>query len=236
MLIIYSDGLITLWGIQESKALFTNSGGTTTLQEAKKVTAACWACSSGTKVVVGYSNGDIILWSVPCDAEQAASQITPIYKLNLGYKAEKIPISKLKWADADGKSSRLYVLGSSDSNSTNLLQVVLLNEQTETRTIKLGLHPREPVADFEVTTSFDQNKHRRDSLLLLGRSSHVYTYDDSLIERYLVQSQSKSSPSLPKEVVVKLPYGDSSITVAKFITSIPCMPSDEVSTSSQKCC
>ncbi|KAL1536891.1 hypothetical protein AAHA92_29467 [Salvia divinorum] len=230
VLIIYSDGVITLWGIQESKAVFTNSGVSTMLQEPKKVTAACWACSGGTKVVVGYSNGDIILWSVPCppdsDAEQVASQITPIYKLNLGYKAEKIPIAKLKWADADGKSSRLYVLGcSSDSNSTSLLQVVLLNEQTETRTVKLGLHPREPVVDFEITTSSDQNKHRRDSLLLLGRSSHVLTYDDSLIERYLAQSQSKSSPSLPKEVMVKLPYGDSSITVAKFVTSIPCMPS-----------
>ncbi|KAH6759635.1 hypothetical protein C2S51_000184 [Perilla frutescens var. frutescens] len=229
-LIIYSDGVITLWGIRESKVVFTNSGGTTMFQEAKKVTAACWACSLGTKVAVGYSNGDIILWSVPCpadsNAEQAASQITQICKLNLGYKAEKIPIAKLKWADADGKSSRLYVLGSSDCNSTNLLQVVLLNEHTETRTIKLGLHPREPVVDLEITTSsIDQNKHRRDSLLLLGKSSHIYTYDDSLIERYLVQSQNKSSPSLPKEVMVKLPYVDSSITVTKFITSIPCMPS-----------
>lgn len=128
MLIIYFDGVITLWGIRESKAVSTNSGVSTMLQEAKKVTAACWACSGGTKVVVGYSNGDIILWSVPCptdsDAEQAASQITPLYKLNIGYKAEKIPIVKLKWADADGKSSRLYVLGSSsDSSSTSLLQV-----------------------------------------------------------------------------------------------------------------
>lgn len=127
VLIIYSDGVITLWGIRESKGVSTNSGGNSMFQEAKKVTAACWVCSSGTKVVVGYSNGDLILWSVPCPvdsvAEEATSLITPIFKLNLGYKAEKIPIAKLKWADADGKSSRLYVLGSSDSNSTNLLQV-----------------------------------------------------------------------------------------------------------------
>lgn len=230
LLIIYSDGIITLWGIRESKVISTNSGGTTMFQEAKKVTAACWACSAGTKVVVGYSNGEIILWSVPCpadsNAEQAPTQITPIFKLNLGYKAEKIPIAKLKWADADGKSSRLYVLGSSESNSTNMLQVVLLNEHTETRTIKLGLHPPESLVDLEITaSSIDQNKQRRDSLLLLGRSSHVYTYDDSSIERYLAQSQSKSSPSLPKEMMVKFPYGDSSITVAKLITSIPCMPS-----------
>ncbi|KAL8472511.1 hypothetical protein ACS0TY_029019 [Phlomoides rotata] len=222
VLIIYSDGVITLWGIWESKVIFTTSQST--YQEAKKVTAACWACSTGTKVAVGYSNGDIILWSVPSpsDSEQTASQITPICKLNLGYKADKIPIAKLKWAYADGKSSRLYVLGSSsDCNSTNLLQVVLLNEHTETRTIKLGLHPPESLLDLEITTS-EQNKHRRDYLLLLGKSSHVYTCDDSLIERYLVQSLSKSSPSLPKEVKIKLPYGDSRITVTKFITSNPC--------------
>ncbi|KAL0379102.1 UNVERIFIED_CONTAM: hypothetical protein Sradi_3215700 [Sesamum radiatum] len=204
-------------------------------QEAKKVTAACWACPAGTKVVVGYSSGDIILWSVPCPpdpkTEQAlqnelsASQITPISKLNLGYKAEKIPIAKLKWAYADGKSSRLYVLGCSNHHSANSLQVVLLNECTETRTIKLGLQPPESLIDLEITTSsVEQNKHRHDSLLVLGRSSHLYVYDDSLIERYLVQCQTKSPASLPKEVIVKLPYGDSSITVGKFITSTPCMP------------
>lgn len=105
-----------------------------------------------------------------------------------------------------------------------LLQVVLLNEHTESRTIKLGLHPPESLLDLEITTSssFEQNKHRRDHLLLLGKSSHVYTCDDSLIERYLLQSQSKSSPSLPKEVKIKLQYGDSRITVAKFITSNTC--------------
>ncbi|KAK6125888.1 hypothetical protein DH2020_040368 [Rehmannia glutinosa] len=234
-LIIYSDGVITLWAIRESRVIFSSCGGTalqSMYQEAKKVTAACWACPAGTKVVVGYSNGDIILWSVPCSSdsktEQAsqndlpASQITPIYKLNLGYKADKIPIAKLKWADADGKSSRLYVLGCSESHSANLLQVVLLNEYTETRTIKLGLHPPESLVDLEVTTSsIEQNKYRRDFLLLLGRSSHVYTYDDSLIERYLVQCQNKSSPSLPKEVTVKLPYGHSSGAINFWDASCP---------------
>ncbi|KAK4393902.1 hypothetical protein Sango_1861000 [Sesamum angolense] len=238
VLIIFSDGVITLWAIRESKAIFASTGGTTLQsmhQEAKKVTAACWACPAGTKVVVGYSSGDIILWSVPCPPdpkteqpsqnELSASQITPISKLNLGYKAEKIPIAKLKWVYADGKSSRLYVLGCSNHHSANSLQVVLLNECTETRTIKLGLQLPESVVDLEITTSsVEQNKHRQDSLLLLGRSSHLYVYDDSFIERYLVQCQTKSPPSLPKEVIVKLPYGDSSITISKFITSTPCMP------------
>ncbi|XP_051141095.1 uncharacterized protein LOC127258338 isoform X2 [Andrographis paniculata] len=226
-LIIFSDGGITLWSIRESKAIFTTCGSTTVQlihQDAKKVTAACWACPVGTKVAVGYSNGDITVWSIPSyQNELSSSQITPAYKLNLGYKAEKIPISKMKWIDSDGKSSRLYVLGWSDS-TTNTVQVVLLNEQTETRTIKLGLQPPEPLIDFEIaTSSIEQNKNRCDPLLLLGRSGHVYAYDVYSIERYLTQSQNKSSPSLPKESLIKLPYCDSSITVAKFITGVPCL-------------
>ncbi|KZV52956.1 hypothetical protein F511_34061 [Dorcoceras hygrometricum] len=132
VLIIYCDGVITLWAIQESIVICTSIS--TTLQslceETKKVTAACWASTGGTKVAVGYSNGDILLWSVPCPSdskseqlsinETSGGQISPVCKLNLGYKADKIPISKLKWIDADGKSSRLYVLGISGNFSANL--------------------------------------------------------------------------------------------------------------------
>lgn len=131
VLIIYTDGFMTLWDIQESKAIFTAGG--TTLQsvshETKKVTAATWACPVGSKVVVGYSNGEILMWSVPAPLnskfEQAKEKdpLGPVCKLNLGYKLDKIPIAKLKWAYADGKASRLYVIGSSDYPSANLLQV-----------------------------------------------------------------------------------------------------------------
>ncbi|XP_073293615.1 uncharacterized protein [Primulina huaijiensis] len=239
VLIIHCDGVITLWEIQESTVIFTSVSTTlqSLYQETKKVTAACWVSMTGTKVAVGYSNGDILLWSVPCPSdskteqvsinETSGGQITPVCKLNLGYKVDKIPISKLKWIDADGKSSRLYVLGMSENFSTNL-QVVLLNEHTESRTIKLTLSPPESLVDLEIITSSIEHK-RHDSLLLLGKSSHIYSYDDCLIERYLVQCQNKSSPSLPKEQMIKLPYGDSSITVSKFMTCIPSMPysSDE---------
>lgn len=101
-------------------------------------------------------------------------------------------------------------------------QVILLNEHIETRMIKLGLYLPEPCIDIEIISSlFDQSKHKQDILVLIGKSGHIYVYDDYLIEKYLLQSQSKSSPSLPKEVMVKMPFADSSITVAKFITNTP---------------
>ncbi|GFZ09459.1 transducin/WD40 repeat-like superfamily protein [Actinidia rufa] len=233
VLIIYRDGCITLWALQESKAIFT-TGGTAlpgVCHETKKVTAACWACPIGSKMAVGYSNGEIFIWSVPpasCSKNEPAlekdlcvTQSAPILKLNLGYKLNKIPIASLNWAYADGKASRLYVRGMLDA-SANLLQVVILNEHTETRTIKLGLHLSELCVDMEIISSSNEpSKHRQDVLLVLGKSGHIYAYDDCAIEKYLLQCQSRSPPSLPKEILVKLPFGDSNVSVAKFITENP---------------
>ncbi|PON82737.1 Guanine nucleotide-binding protein, beta subunit [Trema orientale] len=233
VLMVFRDGLITLWDIRESKSIFT--AGENVLQslhhEAKKATYACWACPFGTRVVVGYNNGEIFVWSVPPIPNsktgivlESATQNAPICKLNVGYKLNKIPIASLKWAYANGKASRLYVLGASNFESENLSQVILLNEHTESRTIKLALHLPEPCSDMEIISgSSEQNKHRQEYFLLLGKSGHIYAYDDSSIEKYLLQCQSRSQQSLPKEVMVKTPFSDSSITAAKFLTDNPCL-------------
>ncbi|GMN28702.1 hypothetical protein TIFTF001_002146 [Ficus carica] len=235
VLIIFRDGLTTLWDIRESKSIFTTGGNGNVLQslhhEATKVTSACWACPFGTRVVVGYNNGEIFIWGIPSVlnsrgglASDSPTQNAPICKLNVGYKLNKIPIASLKWAYADGKASRLYVMGASNFESENLPQVVLLNEHTESRMIKLGLHLAEPCSDMEIISgSSEQGKHRQDCFLLVGKSGHIYAYDDCSIEKYLLQCQSRSHQSLPKEVMVKLPFVDSSITAAKFITDNPCL-------------
>lgn len=95
--------------------------------ETKKVTSACWTCPFGSKVAIGYSNGDIFVWSIPTTlnlrteiALDNGIRSSPLYKLNLGYKSDKIPIASLKWLHADGKASRLYVMVSSEFSSTNL--------------------------------------------------------------------------------------------------------------------
>ncbi|KAH9662359.1 Lgl C domain-containing protein [Citrus sinensis] len=166
ILIIFRDGLISLWDIRESKSIFSMGGNVlqSVYHETKQVTSACWACPVGSKVAVGYSNGEILIWGVPSilnlKTEECGTQSTPICKLNLGYKLDKIPISSLKWVYADGKASRLYIMGASDFVSMNLLQ----------------------------------------------------------IERYLLQYQSRSPPSAPKEVMLKMPFLDSSITAMKLIT------------------
>ncbi|XP_006412090.2 uncharacterized protein LOC18028275 isoform X2 [Eutrema salsugineum] len=218
ILLVFSSGFIALWDIKESKPILKTGAHGMVKQEAKKVTCACWVCPYGSRVAVGSIYGDILVWSIPSKSECSSESSAMICKLNLGYKSEKTPIASLKWVHAEGKASRVYVIGS----SSNLLQVVLLNEQTETRMIKLGLHVSEPCADMEliIADAHEQSKHKQDYLFVLGKSGRVYAYDDNMIEKYLIQSQSKSPPSLPKETVVKLPFSDSSsITVGKFLTN-----------------
>lgn len=95
-----------------------------------KVTSACWACPFGTRLVVGYDNGEIFVWGIPPvpnsrsgSTPYSATQNNPICKLNVGYKLNKIPIASLKWSYADGKASRLYVMGASNLESETVSQV-----------------------------------------------------------------------------------------------------------------
>lgn len=135
ILFIHADGLLSLWDIKESQSIFTAGRTTTQLssQETKEVISACWACPFGSKVAVGYSTGDIHIYSIPSNSELGndssmskdsyKSQIGHISKLNLGYRVEKVPIASLKWVYSDGKLSRLYAMGASDATPANLVQV-----------------------------------------------------------------------------------------------------------------
>ena len=128
---MFRNGLIILWDIQESKSIFRTGGNISqaSYNEAKKATSACWTCPFGSKVVVGYSNGELLIWNIPSQnvgndsASDCSTQNTPMFKLNLGYKSDKIPIGSVKWTYAEGKASRVYVIGASDIASPNLVQV-----------------------------------------------------------------------------------------------------------------
>ncbi|XP_020578032.1 uncharacterized protein LOC110023121 [Phalaenopsis equestris] len=229
-LIIFRDGSLSSWGIQESKPLFT--GGSMQLSsnyETREVMSACWACTFGSKVAVGYSNGDLFLWAIPVISDMhttmlnkkevhAASNI-PYLKLNLGYKMDKIPITSLRWVVSDGRASFLYINGFSESG-TSSLQVMILNDNSESRTVKLALPLTEPCIGVEIISSYsDSNKHKKDFLVLLLKSGHLCLYIEPEIENSLLKCQSKSSPSLPSHTIVKLPYYESRITAAKLYGS-----------------
>lgn len=228
--IAFRDGLLCLWGIQESKTIF--SCGSTQLSsnpETREVVSACWVSTFGNKVAVGYSNGDLFIWAIPIISEKNvtvmgkkeihAAPNVPFIKFNLGYKMDKIPITSLRWIVSDGKASRLYINGFSDSGAYSL-QVIVLNDNSESRTIKLAFPLTEPCLGMEIISSFnDGNKQKKDTLVLLLKSGHLCLYIDSEIENFLLKSQSKYTPSLPNSITVKLPYYESRITAAKLYAS-----------------
>ncbi|KAI4325770.1 hypothetical protein MLD38_031138 [Melastoma candidum] len=224
ILILYEDGVMVLWEIQESKAIFTGGVMLSGHHEQKQVTSACWACPLGSKVAIGYSTGDIFVWSIPAPkgtaeaGSESSSQTIPLCKFNLGYKLDKVPIGSLKWIQGDGKASRLYVMGSSDTANSNPLQVLLMSSASESRIVKLVLPLPEPCISMEITSTYS-SKQKPEILVVLGKSGRMYAYDDSLIENYLLQCQSRSAPSLPKEIPIKMPFVDSAISTSVFITN-----------------
>ncbi|KAL2904508.1 Gag-Pol polyprotein, partial [Bienertia sinuspersici] len=221
VLLKFYNGLITLWEILESKAVFTIGGNETMAHlpsnESKRVTAACWVYPSGSKVAIGYDTGDILIYPIPTNSllSRYSSNTHNVHtsKINLGYRLEKVPIGSLIWMHSDGKANQLYVIGASDATSTSIVQVVLLNEDTKSRTIKVGIQLPEQCHKFEIISCLnDQNKHKQHLLQLLGKFGLMYAYDDHSIEKCLLQSQSKSLVSLPNEMIIKLPFSNSKIT------------------------
>uniref|UniRef100_A0A0D9W898 Lethal giant larvae (Lgl)-like C-terminal domain-containing protein n=1 Tax=Leersia perrieri TaxID=77586 RepID=A0A0D9W898_9ORYZ len=219
------DGVMSLWDIKTSKvvSLSGRSLQQQSHQEAKIVTSACWACAKGSKIAIGFDNGDICLWSIPDilnaqNLSPRANQNLPLQRLNLGYKLDRMPIFSLLWVNSDGKAGRLYVNGFRDH--AYLFQVLILNEESESRIVKMVLPLTEACQGMELVTGLsDPNKQRQSALVLLLKSGQICLYDDSEIERYLLHAQSRSPQALPNHSLVKLPYGDSSISVAKFYTT-----------------
>jgi len=131
VLIIFKNGQIILWDIQESRSIFRTGGRMLHVQynETKKVSSACWVCPFGSKVVVGYNNGELLILSIPSLntgnslAADNSSQNTPMFKFNLGYKSDKTSIRSVKWIYAEGRASRLYIMGGSGHAPSNFLQV-----------------------------------------------------------------------------------------------------------------
>lgn len=133
---VFEDGLLVLWDLQSSEVVFSAGKGTqlSSQNESKTVTSACWACTHGSKVVIGYSSGDVYLWSIPvlstenCSSEKrksdaSSTQNLPLLKLNLGFKMDKVPIVSLRWVSGDSKTSRLYVNGFRDDPLYHSFQV-----------------------------------------------------------------------------------------------------------------
>ncbi|KAJ3680432.1 hypothetical protein LUZ60_016710 [Juncus effusus] len=229
VLIIFKDGLITLWDIHSSELIFSTGKTShfTPQTDGKSVISTCWACTYGSKLAVGYTTGDLYLYSIPllsanessCNKSPRKDQNAPVGKINLGLKLERVPVVGLKWVCGDnGKLSRLYVNGFSEDPLYHSFQVIILNETSEARTVKLVLPLTEPCLQTEIISL--NNKHKQNALAVLLKSGQICLYDDSEIERYLhnCQSNNKSS-TLPSQIKMDLPFFSSVVSCANLYTS-----------------
>lgn len=264
VLVIFKNGLLILWGIQESQVLAVcgnvdvqlkknvtvayqeESQTSNPLQnrddkEYKQISSACWACSDGSRIAIGYSDGDIWLWSVPTvsklkynfDAkglESRDSQCSPISKVQLSNRKAKVPIFLLKWHPGSNSWGCLYVYGGIDFDSSHMIRVIHLPEsgitanQNNLRELELVLPG--PFMDMSILS----NKHSKgkvggESLLILTKTGQLSTFDIIEIEKQLLDGKCTSSLSQLRAFMVKPAFADSSVTAAKLVT----IPNDIVS-------
>ncbi|XP_057822852.2 uncharacterized protein LOC131035216 isoform X2 [Cryptomeria japonica] len=256
VLIIFRNCLLILWDILESKVLAI--GGNEEIQKTevltknyhrglqsldpleskdlekeKNISSACWASSDGTRIAIGYTNGDIGLWSMPTirkpksnsttkGLESCDSQTSSISKLQLFSSKRKMAIVSIKWYSSNDSCGHLYVYGGVDSNSSNVIRVIRLQiglGENKNNQCELELVLPEPVTEIAILSRMhSKGIDSGASLLVLSQESHLYAYDDSEIEKRLIDADHNSLLSLPKPIMIKPPFADSSITVAKLFT------------------
>ncbi|KAL5975023.1 hypothetical protein ACLOJK_031699 [Asimina triloba] len=147
----YENGLIVLWDVSEARVILAR--GYTALQlkderndspskagnelkghssdyaEEKIICSLCWASSCGSILVVGYIDGDILLWNISSSGSlkgpQAGVPSNNVVKLQLSSAERRLPVIILHWSagrtsnnDCGGK---LFIYGGDEIGSDEVL-------------------------------------------------------------------------------------------------------------------
>lgn len=249
VLVIFKSGLLILWGIQESQVLavcgnvivaYQRESQTSNLlqnrdnEEDKQISSACWASSNGSRIAIGYTDGDIWLWSVPTTSklkynsdakglESQDSQCSPISKVQLSNRKAKVPIFSLKWHPGSDIWGCLYVYGGVDFDSSHMIRVIRLQESgittNQNNLCELELVFPGPFIDMSILSNkHSKNKAGGESLLVLTKTGQLSSYDIIEIEKQLLDGEHRSLISQLRSFMVKPPFADSSVTAAKLVT------------------
>lgn len=257
VLVVFKNGLLILWGIQESQVLAVcgnvetqqkknitvgNQRVSQTLdplqnrvnEEGKQISSACWACSDGSRIAVGYTDGDIWLWNVPTKSklkynsdakglESRVSQSSPISEVQLSNRKAKVPIFSLKWHPGSDNWGCLYVYGGVDFDSSHLIRVIRLQESgittNQNNLCELELVLPGPYIDMSILSSkHSKSKVGGEALMVLTKTGQLSTYNLLDIEKQLLDGERMSLLSQSRAFMVKPPFADSSVTAAKLVT------------------
>ncbi|CAM6091418.1 unnamed protein product [Calypogeia fissa] len=266
LLVAYGNGLIILWGLHETQVLAVRGGtedqrlqlsnfsdslkgrataspskheATDEEEEVKEICCVSWACPVGSVLAVGYTDGEIFLWSFPTiisgNGQTEAEFVEgPVYsgellhKVDLAPEKAKMPVVGLIWG-ASGKSSsrriggRLYVFGGREVGQSEALTILSLDslhgQESASKLLQLELKLQGPFADMALlpapggilTTSAA-------ALVLLMMPGLLHVFDELSIGNYfngLVEGT--PSAAIPQPVPLQLPLTESKVTCAKLV-------------------
>lgn len=157
VVITYENGLIILWDLYKACAVAVRGGvnlhlkndnvasstrmrdETTEVEaddsdEEKEICCACWASVDGSILAVGYTDGDILLWSIPSGSSSkdhhsdiGISSSKTVVKIQLSSSKRRIPVIVLRWC-TNGKHNsedggQLFVYGGDEIGSPEIVTV-----------------------------------------------------------------------------------------------------------------
>eukprot|EP01018_Ginkgo_biloba_P015794 Gb_19934 [translate_table: standard] len=249
VLIAYDDGLIILWDLYEAQVVVVRGGTNLQLkndanvsspskmeeetsdnEEAKEICCACWASADGSTLAVGYTDGDILLWSIPSGSNKqkkignSSSKI--VVKVQLFSGKRRIPVIVLRWSASRNFNSEdgghLFVYGGDEIGSPEVVTVLCLKWSEGLASLtcisRLDLMLQGSFADMILLPNAGSTSNDPfAALLVLTNPGHLHAYDEASISEFSLSSQEERSPLPPQLVPIQVPLVEPCVTAAKLV-------------------
>ncbi|KAK9063361.1 hypothetical protein SSX86_017231 [Deinandra increscens subsp. villosa] len=246
VLIAYQIGVIILWDISEDKAILVRGHNDLQLKDEiiihstsdirhdklnnksdeeqieKEISALCWVSSDGSKVAVGYVDGDIILWNlsttISTNNQKANKSSSNAVKLRLSSGDRRLPVIVLNWSNSPhgGSAGQLFVYGGDDMGSEEVLTILNLDFSSGLEALKcvkrLDLTLNGSYADIELVRAPESSDT---TLFVLTNPGQLHVYDDECLTGLISAPDMKNAVN-EVQCPVTLPTVEPHMTISKL--------------------
>lgn len=256
VVLTYENGLIILWDLYKACAVAVRGGANLHLKndnvasstrmrdetteveaddsdEEKEICCACWASVDGSILAVGYTDGDILLWSIPSGSSSkdhhsdlGISLSKTVVKIQLSSSKRRIPIIVLRWCTNGKQNSedggKLFVYGGDEIGSPEIVTVLCLKwsqgmvNLTCTSRLDIALHGS--FADMILLPSAGSaSDGKYAALLVLTNPGQLHAYDEVSISEVSHSSEEERCSIPPQSVAVQAPFAEPCVTKAALV-------------------
>ncbi|XP_004491029.1 uncharacterized protein [Cicer arietinum] len=237
LLVAYENGMMVLWDASEDRIVLTrghmnielktkkvacyssdpkdeHSDDKLELEEDKEISSVSWASKDGSVVVVGYVDGDIMLWDLstadsPIDQEDKKMS-NNVVKLQLSSADRRLPIIVLHWranGPLNSSGGELFVYGGDEIGSDEVLTVLSIDWSCGIENLKctgrIDVALRGSFADMVLLSSDCHTEEACNMLLVLTNPGQLDLYDNNCLSSLMSQQHKKtSSPIMQYPIVV----------------------------------